>query len=135
MPTLGQMRNHADDWLQARWSTVQTRQENYKAAHGVYWQGLRSHTVEVNHTTADYDDQIADNLAGHPTDQSDNWLDILPEVDGIAFPAVFVMDVYKGPLGDGYVATVYAKYNGTIYSRSQNVGPESWRTLDWFVVE
>ena len=41
------------------------------------------------------------------------------------------MDVYDGPQGKGYVGTVWAAFDGSVYSRARNFGPETERTLDW----
>lgn len=136
MATLAQVKTRVDDWLAARWPTVQARQTAYAAAHnGRYWQGLRCMAVEPNHTTAQFNDAVSDLLGGHPTDQAESWLDFLPEINGgTAIPAVFVMDAYQAPSGHGYVAHVYARYNGTLYHRTQNVGPLTERTQAWHVV-
>lgn len=131
MPTLAQVRTRVDDWLTARWPTVQNRQDAYFQAHDRYWQGLRTHAITPNHTTASFADSISDLLANHPTDQEDDWLDFLSEIENVAIPAIFVMDVYDGPEGQGYVGHVYAAHNGTVYHRAQNVGPESYRTQGW----
>lgn len=133
MPTLANVRDRADNWLAARWATVRDREIAYQAAHGHYWQGLVTHTDFPAHATAAYADSIGDLLARHPTDQTDDWLTLLPEINNLAIPAALVMDVYDGPSGQGFVATVWCKYNGTIYTRSQNYGPETWRTVAWHV--
>ena len=135
MPTLANVRTRVDNWLTARWPVVQTRQAVYFAAHGRYWQGLRTATVEPKHLTTAYADAKQDLLATKPTDQLESWLDMLAEIDNLAIPAVLIMDVYNGPLRHGYVATVITRYKGVVYSRSQNVGGEAWRTVDWHVVE
>ena len=135
MPTLLQVHSRANTWLTARWPVVQARQEDYLAAHGHYWQGLKTATVEPKHTTAAFADAKQDRLAVKPTDHIEAWLDFLAEIDDLAIPAALICDVYDGPLGHGYVATVIAQYNGTVYSRSQNVGKETWRTLNWHVIE
>lgn len=135
MPTLTQVRNRVDDWLIVRWPLVQARQSAYFTAHERYWQGLKTASVEPEHTTAVYANAKQDRLTVKPTDQAEAWLDFLVGLDDLAIPAALVMDVYDGPHGHGYVTTVIARYNGTIYSRSQNVGPEKYRIIDWHVVE
>lgn len=134
MATLANVRDRVDSWLAARWPTVQARQEAYLAAHGHYWQGIRSTILEPNHTTADFADTIPDNMSSKPTDQVETWMDFLPEMNNTSIPAVFIMDVYQSPQGSGYVAHVLARYNGTLYHRAQNVGPESFRTQAWHIV-
>jgi hypothetical protein len=134
MATLAQVRTRVDNWLEARWPTVQSRQEAYYAVHSKYWQGLRCMAAEPNHTTAQFNDAVSDLLNGKPTDQAETWLDFLAEISGVAIPAVFVMDTYQSPGGHGYVAHVYAAHNGTLYHRAQNVGPETGRTVAWHAV-
>ena len=134
MPTLAQVRDRADTWLAARWPIVRDRQIAYQAANGRNFQGLVTHTNLPAHLTAAFADAIGNLLANHPTDSPHNWIALLPEIAGIAIPAAIVIDNYGGPEGQGFVVTVWCMYNGTIYSRSQNYGPETWRTVAWHVV-
>lgn len=48
-------------------------------------------------------------------------------------PAAMVIDVYDGPQGKGWQATVFVRVLGTVYSRTQQVGPETWRNRAWAV--
>lgn len=131
MATLLQVKNRVDAWLVGIWPTVQARQDAYFVAHGRYWQGLITATNIPNHLTGGFADAIADKLSNHPTDIASTWLDVLPEINGVAIPAAFVIDAYQSPAGHGYVATVIGALNGTVYSRSQNVGPLTDRTQAW----
>jgi hypothetical protein len=85
MPTLNQIRTRVDDWLQARWPTLRDRQEAYFAQHGRYWQGLRTHLGNVEHSTTTTSDAIADNLGSAPSDQQATWMDRYPELAGYPF--------------------------------------------------
>lgn len=135
MASLAQVRTRVDDWLAARWPTVQARQATYAANHnGRYWQGLKTHTGEPNHTTATFADATPDRMTSKPSDQAETWRDFLDEINGVAIPAVFVMDCYQAPGGWGYVAHVYARHNGVLYHRAQGVGPEN-RNQAWHVVD
>lgn len=133
MPTLIQVRNRCDTILASHWPNVQARQAAYRARTGRYWQGLRSHLVTPAHLTAAYSDAAPDRYASKPTDQAESWAEVLREISGVAIPMTITMDVYNGPQGWGYVAAVEARYNGTLYRRSQNVGPEDFRTQPWHV--
>ena len=95
MPTLAQVRTAVDTKLASLWGNVQTRQANYFATHGRYWQGII--TTDV--------DKLPDNLV------SGN------------LPMAIQIDVYQAPSGYGYIATVYVQYRGTIYFRSASEGP------------
>jgi len=156
MPSLNQVKGRVNTWLEDTvWPVIVTRQEIYKDGvidhyeddgeggqypvyssqpHGTYWQGLKTHAIEPDHVTADYADTVPDLLDGQPSDQPVSWTGFIPEIN-LAMPCAFVIDVYDGPDGQGFVASVYARYNGTLYSRSQNSGPETWRTVDWRLVD
>lgn len=130
--TLAEIRDAADTWLAARWPTVQARQTTYASNHsGRYWQGLKSHANFPTDAIA----SLADNLDSHPTDQAETWNDAISGLPA-NWPCALVMDVYNGPQGWGYVATVYVYVSqlDRVYSRSQNVGPESERTIPWHEV-
>ena len=135
MPTLAQVRNRVDNKLaNVVWPLIVAKQEVYFDANDVYWQGLRTHSIEPAHVTADYADTVPTELDGSPNDQPVSWTTFIPEIN-TSLPAAFVSDVYHGPEGQGFVISVYARYNGTLYSRSQNSGPETWRTVGWHSVD
>lgn len=132
--TLNQVRTTVDNWLADKWSIVQTRQSSSLINRGMYWQGLITHTVIPVFTTLTNGDSIPDRVIIKPSDELYTWNDIMPEWVGTLLPCAFVMNVYDGPQGKGYVGTVYVRYNGTLYSRSRNVGPETSRNVAWHVV-
>jgi len=131
--TLASARAKVDAWLTNNWSAVTTRQATYLAAHGRYWQGLLTCTDTngiPNFTTGADGDSIQNNLASKPYYQSESITDIFPEFLGLPLPAAFECTQYVGPFGKGYVVTVWVRFNGTIYTRSKGVGPES-RDAAW----
>lgn len=131
MPTLIQVRNAVDAELADLWqNAVIPRQDAYFAAHGRYWQGMRTHTFEFDYSGALDPSEAPDNLDAHPTDQIETWADTIPEINAPR-KAVIWIDAYNGPLGMGYVGHVLVRYNGTFWHRAQNRGPESWRTQAW----
>ena len=134
MATITQLRNRVDAWLADKWPTVVARQQNYYANRGVYWQGLRTHTIVPAHTNAADGDSVADALDAMPDDAYSNWRNVFPEWDGVPIPCAVSIDVYGGPDGEGWCATIWIRYNGVLYSRSQNVGPDTHRTEAWHVV-
>jgi streptogramin lyase len=135
MATLNQVRTKVDDWLALKWPTVKSRQQTYFDNHGRYWQGLITHSSVPVFTTNSDGDAIPDDLSFKPTDGLLSWEDIFPDWEGALLPCAIKIDVYDGPQGMGYVGVVFVRYNGTVYSRSQNVGPESSRTKAWHIVE
>lgn len=134
MATLTQLRTRVDAWLADKWPTMVARQENYRTNRGMYWQGLITHTVVPSHTNAADGDSIADQLSVHPHDQFADWISVFPEWDGLPIPCALEVSVYEGPTGVGWWATLYVRYNGILYARSQNVGPQSNLTQPWHVV-
>lgn len=135
MATLAQLRTRVDAWLADKWPTIVARQQNYFANRGTYWQGLRTHTITPTHTNGADGDSVPDRLASNPTDQFSNWLNVFPEWNGVPIPCCIWCDTYGGPDGQGWIASIEIIHNGTKYARSQNVGPESWRTEGWHVVQ
>lgn len=133
MATLAQLRTRVDSWLASHWPAFVARQENYFTNRGNYWQGLLTHSVTPAHTNGSDGDSVADRINIHPTDQFEDWITAFPEWEGMALPAAVKVDTYDGPAGKGYCATIYVRHNGVLYSRAQNVGPESNRTYAWRV--
>ena len=131
--TLAQARQKVDDWLADKWPIIAERQNNYFLNRGVYCQGLRTHTIIPAYTSGADGDSVADQLNANPTDQFSNWSNVFPEWEGVAIPCALKCDVYDSPEGKGWVATVYVRYNGVVYKRSRNVGPESFRTKAWAI--
>jgi hypothetical protein len=141
MPTLNQVRTKVDDWLTARWPTFRDRQIAYQSVNGRYWQGKRTHTAELLYTGTVDAEAIANNLTSTPTDQVASWLTLIPEWNAILLPALFICDTYNGPLGQGFVLSIWVRHNGTVYMRAQNYalngglnGGETWRTYAWQAV-
>lgn len=124
-PTPAQIRNAVDTWLSNRWSAIQTMQANYLAAHGRYWQGLKTHSVRP----ADGAETAPDLLNDKPTDQAHRWSDVftLPAT----MPARVTINVYDGPQGRGYEAIVSVKIGSDVWRRVAQVGPETHRARGW----
>jgi hypothetical protein len=133
MATLAQVRTRVDAFLTDKWPTVVARQQNFFINRGRYWQGLLTHTIYPAHTNGADGDSIPDRLNSNPTDQFENWSAVFPEWDGVAIPCALKCDPYDGPYGKGYFVTILIRYNGVLYSRSQNVGPETRFQYGWRV--
>lgn len=127
--TLAQIRTLVDDWLAPKWVTVQTRQAEFRTANGHYFQGLITHAGIV---PADGTDLATNNTAVTPTDQPEPW-SVLVTLPAVA-PCALRLDVYHGPLGDGYAATVFVKVLTKYYARTVQVGPETGRVAAWHEV-
>lgn len=52
----------------------------------------------------------------------------------LSFPADIRVDVYDGPNGKGYIVTFEARFNGQLWQRAFNSGPEKYRDANWQVV-
>lgn len=139
MPTLTQVRNAVDSRLTTLWTgQIVPRQTAYAANHGGrFFQGLVTFTIsslpnnpsDANPTLL----EVTPVLNTHPTDQAETWLDQGINLEA-TIPMALRMDCYDGPLGKGYVGTVWGRWNGNTYSRAQQFGPETWRTFAWVQV-
>jgi hypothetical protein len=135
---LAQVRDAVDARLVTLWTgQVVPRQDAYFAAHGKYWQGYRTFDVTLLPDNPSSGSptvlEVVPVTDTHPTDQDETWTGA-GLVLGATIPMALQMDVYNGPLGHGYVGTVWARWNGNTYTRSQNNGPETWRTKPWAVI-
>ena len=109
---------------------MQAKEAAYAAAHGGrFWQGLRTHVI----TPSEGNTALPTIGTACPSDQP-----------GQPWPAAILttpiemaiqIDCYDGPDGTGYQATVTVDVLGTTYSRTQQVGPETYRNAPWHVVE
>ena len=136
MPTLAQVRNVVDARLADLWTNqILPKQAVYLAAHGRYWQGIRTTVLTLlpNNLTADATTaEVTPDTSGHPTDQAETWADANINL-GATIPMALEIHAYDGPLGKGFVGMVWARVNGTTYTRAQQSGPETWRTQAWQV--
>lgn len=119
-------RQAVDDKLASLWSAFQNKQTTYAANHGGrFWQGLRTHTVNPS----DGDTALPNIGTTCPTDQQgDPWP---VAIRNTPLEMSLQSDVYDGPLGTGYVATVYITLAGNTWTRAAQVGPETWRAYGW----
>jgi hypothetical protein len=79
--------------------------------------------------------ETPDGLLGRPTDQSTPLAELwvysgLP----MELSWSFRVDTYDGEQGPGYVLEISTTIDGEVYLRSLNVGPENYRTRNWFKV-
>lgn len=128
--TLQEARDAADAKLATLWTAhIAPKQAAYFAARGRYWQGLV--TSEIPEDGA----EAVANYTSRPTDQVETWADIFGAALGASLPVALAVDVYEGPQGHGFIARVWIRYAGTIYTKAQNHGPESWRTANWAIFD
>lgn len=102
-------------------------QASYLATNGVYFQAL------VSHATPPAGIAPADNLYSAPTDQAVALATLwefaqLPEEIGWSYR----VDTYYGPDGPGYVLTAETSIGGQRWIRSDNYGPDDWRSAGWY---
>lgn len=130
--SLTTVRNKINDWLNPRWATLVTKQDDYFSTYARYFQGIWSHSSDLEQTDLLDGDTLADNLGGLPSDQVHDWRDYLGNtLDTLKFPCRLRIDVYEGPQGHGWQAVLQVLYKGDLYSRTQQVGPETSRTKSW----
>jgi hypothetical protein len=132
MPQLAQVQAAADAFVQSTWwTTLTTRQGNYFASHGRFFQGLSTHAVLPAHTNGRDDSKPPDRLTTRPTDQTETWMDQLPEWASTTMPASVRINVYDGPFGHGWTVTLELTHSGVIWRRTVNVGPETHHAQPW----
>ncbi len=123
------IRAGVDGVLNVLWNTViRPRQTTYFNANGHYWQGLR--TRPTGSTPVD-GVQLPPDSGRAPSDQAVSWNDL-----GIQLPNtmdfVLWIDAYNGPQGHGYAGSVlFIDNQGSGWTRTVNVGPETWRNRVW----
>lgn len=109
--------------------SVDQFQKDHFAKFGAYAQVLPLYT----NTPADGIAELPTDLEAKPTDGV-KGADLWTAIGEQAYPANLHIDVYDGPSGLGYVLVVQAKFNGQLWQREINVGPEDYRNSDWTVV-
>lgn len=130
------MANHAviQAAIESYWLTFQPKlasvQASFSLTHGgKHWQG-------IGPLAAPPDDGATGppNLNKKPTDQAESWADVFTgpnAIPGGNWPAQVTVDVYDGPFGRGYSASVIYTKGGETWSRTFNSGPETWRERPW----
>lgn len=125
MATPAQIRAACDAKLDQLRQYVVSRENTYFANHGHYWQGLRTHTIDP----ADGVEVLPTIGQRCPTDQQ-----------GYPWPSQFLttpipmslrIDVYDGPLGQGYTGTLEVVIGANTWQRCEVFGPETWRAFGW----
>lgn len=112
-------------------ATIAATQAAYHATHGVYAQGLSTHSTPPTLGTP----TAPDRLASAPTDQAEAWADLLP-ASGIPDLWRFAVrvDVYSAGATAGYVIVASVRdANGETWERAIDEGPQG-RTHDWRMV-
>lgn len=128
--TLNQYRNAVDDVLNDFWPRVLTRQEAHFNKYGRYWQGGWTSLTIPNTVTLDIVlPTIVTLLSNVPGSEVGTWADIENFPLLLAFRVK--IDNYAGPQGKGFVGVIQGSFNGTLYERSKNEGPETYRTEAW----
>lgn len=145
MPTLAQARNRVDNWFtdpliilgnRSRWQYISSRQTAFFNNNNRYWQGLRTHTVEIDYANdSTLEERLADNFQQRPSNETARWIDVIPALDSVSMPVRLVMDVYENEDGHGWVLRLFVRFNGIIYTRSQNGAGTGDMTRNWDVYD
>lgn len=106
---------------------LETFQNDYYYNNGQYYQALQSHTAPPAGV-------VPADVTSHPTDQ-DAILATLWDFAGLPDETNWSLqiDTYNGPSGPGYVLTVKTDVNGSIWIKSINYGPDTYRSADWYM--
>lgn len=120
-----QIREAVNTKLAAIWAAIQSKQDAFFATNGRFWQGILTHNVHP----ADGNETVPTIGTTCPSDQlGQPWP---ASIRNNPHPMALQMDCYNGPAGVGYVATVYVRIGGNVWTRAAQVGPETWRQYGW----
>ncbi len=121
MPIPSGLKTKIDGRLSLMLTHLEARQEAYIAAHGRYFQGIRTHAVLPK---GEIDEETPPNSRVKPTDQAEDWDDV-----GILLPAkmpfALAIDVYDGPRGVGWSARAEVEHLGRAFARQIGFGPDA----------
>lgn len=123
--TLQQIKDAADAKLATLWTAVQNKEAAYFAANNRYWQGLLTHSV----IPAEGAEVLPNIGTASPSYQNDPYPSALRNV---ALPFALEIHQYVCPDGTkGYQAFIYVYVLGDLWTRSAQVGPETFRGYGW----
>lgn len=97
------------------WSDIQKRQELFYRQYGEYWQGL---IIGPGKPIA---------RGYQPTDKSLDWHTFFGGTFTRTLPYTITVDVYSGPVGDGYMARISYGVYEKIYSVGRDNLAHEWR--------
>lgn len=129
--TLEELQARIDTWWKENGKTIEAAQVEYKKDHPIYFQGLKTHAVVPDQKEDKTEDKIPDKAGSKPIGQAESWIDVVPVVVDEAMPCSLTVDVYDGPQGKGWVASLLVKFEGVAFVRRINMGPEAERELSW----
>jgi hypothetical protein len=112
---------------------IRPKQLEWFAVHGEYAQCLYTRNLPNNRTT-DPDVREAfpvTNLEPHDRAGMTAKAIFGPVNIDVSLPFAIATHAYDGPQGHGFIGQVWVKYEGTIYTKAKNYGPESHWTFDW----
>jgi len=116
-----------DAGIESKWRTIITAvQDNYLAQNGIYAQTLWSHVAAPEDGVA----VLPDNLAFHPSDQSEGWNDLV-NISAELLKSRARVDTYNSPVGKGFVLVLQVCDAGILMQRAINFGPLTDRNQVW----
>lgn len=129
MATITQIQNAVDSWVSSNQAKLVAVQDAYYASKGRYFQGIT--------TPAALPDDGATVVADYtkkPTDQLEKWSDVFTGGNLLpgSIPAQITIDVYDGPLGKGWAATLRFTKSLQTYRKTWGFGPEP-RDTGWIL--
>lgn len=136
MTTIAQVRDTANVRLATLWTNViLPKQIAWFAEHGEYAQILYTKNLPENASGASPVQELVPDTDLQPGDRPGMTAKAVfgaVSID-VQLPFALATTYYNGPSGKGFVGQVWVKFDGTIYTRAKNYGPEEWRTHDWQV--
>jgi hypothetical protein len=131
MPTVSEVQQQVDTWLDPLLPLFEQAQETYFTSHGCYFQGLQTHATPP----ADGAWVLPDIELTTPSDQPVAWREAIPadapHSHDDPMPCLLRMDSYEHQDGPGWMLTARVVVAGVTYERRVQVGPETWRSVGW----
>lgn len=124
--TLEEVKQTIDARLAELSGYIEMKQSECIEVFGRYFQALPTHTA----LPVGGEITPADNLGAQPTDQPFGWNDVggYPLTEPIASTCI---NTYCAPAGMGFVVELSFIYDGVVWLKAVNFGPEQERGHDW----
>ncbi|MBL0320274.1 MAG: hypothetical protein IPP74_13440 [Alphaproteobacteria bacterium] len=132
MGSLNELTEKVDHWFSGFEVEFTKKQDAFFSAHKRYWQGLSTHSEVPDQRSDRAGDTTADRLTAATT-EGDKWQDFMATIGETPLAASVTCNTYKSPEGDGYEIVLFFKYEGVLYTRVINYGPERSRDKNWVI--
>ena len=134
MPQLAVLQSSIDSVWASAAVALNAHQSNFLANRGNYWGVVRTHSVIPSHTLSKLNSTVPDSLNIGSGGDYNNWIAIHPEWTATPLPCNVIVLAYNGPDGRGYEVVLQFIWEGNLYERHINIGPETYRNAPWALI-